>query len=223
MKKFKIVITIVQLCLVLFACVQPNSLLSAEAELSGVLEASEDLPEELVNEFAEEIRRIAEEGGSLDELSEQQLSIWSHILNEVWGDADRNSHRVDGFEDISDELSVVIEFVNRNRESIENFESPVISVHHGDPFRISPDIPISDRETESLMRAAENFQATSHSSLDVIVVHPGRVSFHTELCRSYALIYTEDDSEPTFMMWPHEDIPISVERIQANWFHVFAR
>ena len=220
MKKIAAIIIAILLSFALFACTQSNSRLAGEEELSRAIEVGEDLQEDQVERFAEEIGNIIEEGGSLDDLTEQQISIWGHILARTWADAERKSLRVNGFEEIYDDLMVIIDFFNRNRDIIETFRSPSVSVHTR-PFRLDPDIPINDQEIESFLKSADGFRTTSRSSLHVVVVHSNRISFHAEQCRAYALVYSEDDAEPTFMMWPHEDIPISVERIQENWFHVF--
>ena len=146
-------------------------------------------------------------------ISEEQLSFISG-----WAGAKKESYKVKDFDVIYNDLQLLVDIVNRNREKFEKDSIPCIVIQYN-PLRFGT-IALSDANAESLTRVMKAFPSNS-AILELITVHPDRISFAT-INRLYALVYTEDDSEPQFMTWPDENKKISVEKIQPHWYHVFA-
>ena len=228
MKKLYIIAAVL-MCLVLATCTQQaienattthseQELNQMIDELNNVIEAGEALPEELVNRFAEEFLRIIA-AGEEDGLTEEQIYMWGRVLYEFEKNSRQTAQRIDDFDEIYDDLMSIIEVIERNHEIIaaERFSYTIfINEFH------SENISITDQEIESLTRIMEAFGPGRHFRLDRIDVRPGRIAFVTENWQ-YGLVFTEDDSEPQFIVRP-EDIEfmrIRVERIRPHWFHVF--
>jgi len=141
---------------------------------------------------------------------------WSMISE--WKKADQERNKIDEFDNVYDDLMVLVGIINENRSVIENSEYPFMLVEHN-PLRLDPDIIDSSNEQllKSLENVCDNFKAKL--GLEIITVHPGRISFSDHYL--YSLVYTEDDSTPKFMIWPDESYGINVEKIRPNWYHVF--
>lgn len=162
------------------------------------------------------------EGESLPEgmtITDEQLSLYYEMKR-----SDQEGNKIKNFEDIHDDLMLLVALGNEYRNDLDQARYPMFGVNPYSDLTLSSgfagEIPLDDREQSALTRVVGAFYATPYD-LEIMVMYPGRVSFDTDN-RLYALVYTEDDSEPQYMTWPDEDRRILVEKIQPHWYHVFA-
>lgn len=79
-------------------------------------------------------------------------------------------------------------------------------------------LKLDESEQSALEHIREAF-SDSDAPLESIRVYPGRISFHISNGQ-YALVYTLDDSKPTFVNTPDETQTVLTKKIQKNWYHV---
>jgi len=79
------------------------------------------------------------------------------------------------------------------------------------------EIKLSAQEEKCLNRVNESFG--EGVSLDGIRVYQNRVGFEIEQDQ-YAIVYTINDSKPTFLALPGEHQSIKVVKIRSHWYHV---
>lgn len=73
---------------------------------------------------------------------------------------------------------------------------------------------------DSLDRIADDaFCKESDSDLYVIVISKDRIAFEIDNGQ-YALVYSFDDSKPTYISSPDDGQKISVRKIEKYWYHV---
>jgi len=120
-------------------------------------------------------------------------------------------------------FSEIIGLVNAHRATVEKLEYPLFYLQYdkGDISLLSKDLEIVLKDSEILsLRSVSDAFPDSAGVLATISVYPGRISFDTEPKR-YALVYTEDDSQPRFLFRPDETGKIRCAKIQPHWYHVF--
>jgi hypothetical protein len=79
-------------------------------------------------------------------------------------------------------------------------------------------IELSDQELKSLINLQKAFKCKDANFIG-IRLHGNRIAFETNNGH-YTLVYSIDDSEPTYVNSPEENWEIYVTKIRNNWYHV---
>ena len=138
--------------------------------------------------------------------------------------ASKWAYIVDDFDEYGDDFQAVAEycrdFFEDNKDDLkQNFISyysssigPCHLVYDGGWLELPEELQ------KSVNRLHDAFKYKD-SNFDRILYYDGRISFNIDN-GAYALVYSFNDSKPTFVMKPDEDIKISVKKINKNWYHV---
>lgn len=79
------------------------------------------------------------------------------------------------------------------------------------------EIEVTKEEKMHLDKVYNSFKS-GNGSLNAIWVDENRITFTIE-CGAYALIYTKDGSEPTYVNSPDEGKKGQFEKINSHWYH----
>ena len=147
------------------------------------------------------------------------VSLVFNTLSQRWRHkADYNEYRND-FQTIAD--LVLTEYEDARYDKNERME--FLIGRNGNDYYISNNgviLKLSDSEQKSMNNVIKAFEY-EYSYPSEIDVRRNRVSFHIT-AGQYALVYSEDGSEPDYLNKPTEDTKIHVRSIDGKWYHVAA-
>ncbi len=133
-------------------------------------------------------------------------------------------YNIQDFNTYKDDFEVVAEIAMKNVNSEEKYnfvdctfdrETQTYFLYN---YQDKGRIELTEKELESVSNIKDAF-TNKDAKLDTIRVHKNRVSFCTNNGQ-YAVVYSLDDSIPTYVNGPEEKHNVFTKKICDKWYHV---
>lgn len=125
------------------------------------------------------------------------------------------------FNQYYDDFETIVKLAERYQEKGQSDAQYMMEGHDNGVIYLSYQgerIHLSEQESESLKNIESAFN-NPDADFDGIRIYANRISF--EIANGqYALVYSADNSKPTFVNVPSEKYGVYVKKIREHWYHV---
>ena len=153
----------------------------------------------------------------------EDLSRYASLIpNSFYAPGIKKRYAIKNFDDIYDDLQVMVDVVSPYREALEKAEYNSLMVNYDTDYdsivsSTTGVIELTPNQQKSLRTIADAYRSGT-GSMTLIGFKPGQIKFLSEW-KNYAIVYTDDDVAPTTLWFPESDV--RTKKIRPHWYHVF--
>jgi flagellar biosynthesis regulator FlaF len=155
----------------------------------------------------------------------KQIQIYMFEQADIWGNCVKNEDFNARYEDFLTVAQVAEKYIDEaektgNRCLLLEYDqqSKKYNLYYLIIGSKNERVELSNQEQKSLSSVDEAFKSKD-ARLDGLRVFKNRISFETDNGQ-YTLVYSIDDSKPTFLNLPGKDPNFYVRKIRDHWYHV---